>query len=298
MGKIRIILIALFGIFVLIFGVFGKLFGGKASNKLSQSNSQGQNQMPIDPKLQNANARFNEEIRKLREQEREQKRRFSRIDWAWRFGSIGAAFLFGGLALDPLGGVAAIGIAILSGALVGWFGSLINNYIANSAKPQNHFIVPEREKISSPIVTSENMPNGRTELVQQVLNDATISLQKLDNNIGRLRHPESIAAVAQIVIVGKRLMNLVSQNPEKFSIAQRVFTYYCPESVRVAEALANLENEKNMDISRIKSTQSVLQKLSILFERTELEIKEDDNKALDIDIKLLDQSLQIDLSQK
>ena len=51
---------------------------------------------------------------------------------------------------------------------------------------------------------------------------------------------------------------------------------------------------QKLDIARISSTQSILQKLSILFEKTELELKEDDNKSLDIDLKLLDQSLQAD----
>jgi 5-bromo-4-chloroindolyl phosphate hydrolysis protein len=184
----------------------------------------------------------------------------------------------------------------LIAAIVGWIGAVINNYINNKAAEVAFVPVPARTQIGAPTVIQTDMPDGRTQLVQQVLGDAATALQKLDNVVPRLRHPDSISAVGQIVSVGKRVMAQVASAPEKFNIAQRVFTYYCPESVSVAEALAKLENDTTLDISRIQSTQSILQKLSILFERTELELKADDNKALDIDLKLLDQSLQADLS--
>jgi hypothetical protein len=48
-------------------------------------------------------------------------------------------------------------------------------------------------------------------------------------------------------------------------------------------------------MERIGGTQTILKKLEVLFERTELELKADEGKELDIDLKLLDQSIESDL---
>ena len=276
--------------------VVGAIFFLSKSKNNGKTVNQNGNMMS-DPRLTDARTRFNDEIKAMRNQDREQKRRFNRIDGAWRLASVGSGLLAGGLAMEvtqsPIG---PIGLGILIAAIVGWIGAIINNYVTSKAKEIAYVPVPARPQIGAPIVASSDIPEGRTQLVQQVLRDAATALQKLDNVVPKLRHPESIASVGQIVTVGNRVMNQVALAPEKFNIAQRVFTYYCPESVAVAEALAKLENDKALDIARIQSTQSILQKLSILFERTELELKADDNKALDIDLKLLDQSLQADLS--
>ncbi|KAF0106027.1 MAG: Uncharacterized protein FD163_1962 [Hyphomonadaceae bacterium] len=276
--------------------VVGAIFFLSKSKNNGKTVNQNGNMMS-DPRLTDARTRFNDEIKAMRNQDREQKRRFNRIDGAWRLASVGSGLLAGGLALEvtqsPIG---PIGLGILIAAIVGWIGAIINNYVTSKAKETPYVPVPARPQIGAPIVASSDIPEGRTQLVQQVLRDAAAALQKLDNVVPKLRHPESISSVGQIVTVGNRVMNQVALNPEKFNIAQRVFTYYCPESVAVAEALAKLENEQALDIARIQSTQNILQKLSILFERTELELKADDNKALDIDLKLLDQSLQADLS--
>ena len=90
-------------------------------------------------------------------------------------------------------------------------------------------------------------------------------------------------------------MQSVAANPDKLAIAQRVFTYYCPETVKVADALSKLELDANPDVERITGTQTVLKKLEVLFERTELELKDDTGKELDIDLRLLDQSIESDL---
>jgi 5-bromo-4-chloroindolyl phosphate hydrolysis protein len=155
--------------------------------------------------------------------------------------------------------------------------------------------VPRRAQIEAPTVGENALPTGRAELVQQVLGEAATSLRALDAIMPKLRHPDSVSSVARIVAVGNRLMQIVAASPEKLSIAQRVFTYYCPETVKVADALSKLELDARPDVERITSTQTVLKKLEVLFERTELELKADEGKELDIDLRLLDQSIESDL---
>lgn len=238
-------------------------------------------------------ARFAEQMTQYGDINREKRRKFRRIDGAWKLASVGVGLLCGGMVQNEWGFFAAVGLGILSGSAVGWVGAVINNYIAKTDKGEVTK-VPTKEPLKAPNIAPENK-SGNNEVVQKVLSDAAASLQQLDNTIPNLTHPDSINIVSQIVNAGKRIMNQVADKPENLSIAQRIFTYYCPEAVNVSSALVKLESEQRPDIERIMSTQSILQKLVILFESTELELKADDNKMLDIDLRLLDQSLQQDL---
>ncbi len=248
----------------------------------------------VDPKLNLARIRFEKEVSAVREQEREKKRKFNRIDGAWKLISVGTGIFLGGVTFDALH-VGGIGLGILSGAFVGWIGAVINNFIVKQSKDDKYTVVPKREAVTAPAIASNDLPQSRNELVQNVLLEAATNLQKIDDTIVTLKHPDSINIVTQIVNTGKRIMGKVADDPDKFSIAQRVFTYYFKEAVAVAASLGKMENDTKPDVARILSTQSVLQKLVLLFESTELELKDDDNKALDIDLKLLDQSLKADL---
>lgn len=242
--------------------------------------------------------RWETELRAARDLEREEKRRLKRIDGAWRLAAVGAGLLVGGVVIEPLGGLAATGLGLLVGGSIGWVGALINAGFSSVQARRTAVKVPPRPEIAAPTVSEGQLPQGRTELVQKVLGEAAASLRALDAVMPKLRHPDSVASVARIVAVGNRIMQAVAAAPEKLAIGQRVFTYYCPETVKVAEALAGLERDAQPDLDRIHGTQSVLKKLEMLFDRTELELKADDSKALDIDLRLLDQSLESDLKTR
>ncbi len=288
--------------------VLTKLFGGsKNVNSLQKSKKAEEFDEFLNPNKTTASkedieiaktrSRFENELRLSKERTRERQKRFKRIDWAWKIGSLGAGVFAAGLAFEvfenPLG---PIGLGILIAAIVGWIGSFINNYINDNSIRKEAELVPPRETISAPKLGENALPSGRSELVNGVLAEAATHLNSLDETIPRLRHTDSIATIAQIITIGKRLMGHIATNPQKFAIAQRVFTYYCPQTLNLAEALAILENDPKPDLARIGSTQAILKKLVVLFDRTEQELRADDNKSLDIDLKLLDQSLQADLT--
>jgi 5-bromo-4-chloroindolyl phosphate hydrolysis protein len=245
--------------------------------------------------MEEARRRYELEIRASRDVQREQRKAVGRVKGAWRLAAIGAGLFFGAVVGDAIGPLAGIGFGLMIGGSVNWFGTLFMDRGARKAATSGATPVARRPEIEAPVVGESSLPQGRTELVQQVLGEAATSLRALDAIMPRLRHPDSVSSVARIVAVGNRIMQAVAASPDRLAIAQRVFTYYCPETVKVAEALSKLEQDARPDIDRITGTQTVLKKLEVLFERTELELKADDGKELDIDLKLLDQSIESDL---
>jgi 5-bromo-4-chloroindolyl phosphate hydrolysis protein len=258
---------------------------------------------PLDPDLARqrvASAMFDRELKRLKDMEREERRRWSRMQGTWNLIGIGSGIAFFGvimgLELFPLIGIGG-GIALA--AVIAAFG----RSMVERARQKARFMspgtpVPQRPQIEAPVVEALALPNGRAELIQKVLGEATGSLRALDQIMSRLRHPDSVASVAGIVAAGNRTMGAVAAQPDKFAAAQRLFTYYMPEAVKVAEALALMEADPQPDGPRIQSTQHVLQKLTVLFDRTELELKATDAQALDIDLRLLDKSLEEDLKTR
>jgi 5-bromo-4-chloroindolyl phosphate hydrolysis protein len=248
--------------------------------------------------MKEARRRYELEIRASRDVQREQRKAVGRVKGAWRLAAIGAGLFFGALVADPFGALAGIGFGLMVGGTINWIASVAMDRNAKKASQQSATPVARRAEIEAPTVGENSLPQGRAELVQQVLGEAATALRALDALIPRLRHPDSVSSVARIVAVGNRVMQAVAIDPEKLAIAQRVFTYYCPETVKVAEALSKLEQDANPDVERISGTQTVLKKLEVLFERTELELKADSGKELDIDLRLLDQSIESDLRTK
>lgn len=252
---------------------------------------------PADPKLEAARRKYEAELALLaaHAQTRRTKNFARRV--AGVVAAVGSGLLAFGvmmqLDLFPLIGV---GSGIMTGALVAWLASMVNDGLDARADDARQAIpVPQRPAIAAPPVQGQGLPTGRADLIQRVLADAAGALQKLDATVPKLRQPDSIAHVAQLVATGNRLMKAVAENPDHLATAQRVFTYYCPETVKVAEALMALESSANPDVERIQATQTILKKLAALFDKTELELRQGDGQALDIDLRLLDQSLQADL---
>lgn len=245
--------------------------------------------------MEEARRRYELEIRASRDVQREQRKAVGRVAGFWRLAAVGAGLFLGAVVGDKVGPLAGLGFGLMVGGAINWVGALVMERNSKTARSIGAAPVPRRAEIEAPIVGENSLPTGRAELVQQVLGEAATSLRALDGLLPKLRHPDSVSSVARIVAVGNRIMQSVAANPEKLAIAQRLFTYYCPETVKVADALSKLELDVNPDVERITGTQTVLKKLEVLFERTELELKADQGKELDIDLRLLDQSIESDL---
>lgn len=303
-----VIIRAILGLFLLvipatiaIFAISGKLFSRKKNEDGSHMSYRKQryySEDHEDKRLRYARERFDRELKSVRDYERARKRKFSRIDNAWRLVSVGAGLLTGGFLLD-INAPAAVGLGILVGGAVGWVGAIINNFIArNEKKEESAILVPQRPEYQLPKIQTEALQAGKTEFVTKILQEGHANLKALETAMTGLRHPQSIGSVTQIIEIGRRLMNEIAESPEHANSVQRLFTYYAKEASKVVEGLGKIETEKNPDISRIMATHNILQKIQVLFESTEIELRQDENKSLDIDLKLLDQSLQSDLRFK
>jgi hypothetical protein len=247
-----------------------------------------------DQRLDAARRRFDEELAAVQQQRKTQAKRKKGNAAVISLASVGAGIMTFGLAMQfDLFPLIGIGGGILVAAAVAWIANAIAEQ-QGQGSPTPSGGLP-RLAIETPQAQTQGLPSGRAELVQRVLGEAGEALRQLDGLIGKLRHPDSVAHVAQIVASGNRLMKAVADKPEQLNTAQRVFTYYCPQAVKVAEGLVVLETARQPDSERIIATQSVLKKLAALFDRTEIELGQGNAEALDIDVRLLAQSLEAEL---
>ena len=255
--------------------------------------------LPEDVRLRTARERFQRELNAQKEAAKQAKQHNKRIQRYWTFAAIGLGLLSAGLLTSAdLNALVALGGGVTVAALIQWLGGIVSRPATAADFQAPPIKVAKREEIHAPTVNAEGLPAGRAELVQGVIAEAAESLRELDALMPKLRHPDTVAAVANIVAVGNRLMVAVAAAPEQLSVIQRLFTYYCPQAVKVAEGLATLEAASAPDVDRIRATQVVLKKLSALFDKSELDLAQGDRRELDIDVRMLEQSLEADLKIK
>lgn len=307
LGMLFILGAGLFGIVAAFMSVFSKN-AGRSRHGIDTDRGGDMSSKPLterdleEARRRMANARFEETQRKLRAEEKARRKRRGGIRAGWITAGVGAGLAVFGVVLsfDNANPLVGIGLGIMTGALFGWIGGLMADRAVRADEARRVLQVPTlpQLEIKAPTVAGDALPSGRTELVQKILGEAADALKALDAVRGRLRSPDSVASVAGIVATGNRIMTAVAAAPEGFATAQRLFTYYLPEAVKVGEALAALETDPRANAERIAATEGVMRKLAVLFDRTELELRETDGQSLDIDLRLLDQSLAADLKER
>jgi 5-bromo-4-chloroindolyl phosphate hydrolysis protein len=236
--------------------------------------------------------------RAQREVEREKRREIAKRQGERRLVATGAGLLVGGAASIGLPTVAAVGLGLMVGGVV----MVLMRFIlpAGEVSLKNRKVafqtpVAQRPTLETPKIDTKALPTTRAELIQKVLGEATEDLKKLDAALPRLRDFSVVASVAKIVAVGQRVTQAVAIAPDKLPAAQRLFTFYCPKAVEVTSSLIEMQADPNIDAARMEATRDVLSKLEMVFDKTEIELKSVDGRVLDIELRVLNQSLDEDL---
>lgn len=235
--------------------------------------------------------------RAQRDVEREKRREIAKRQGERRLVATGAGLLVGGAASIGLPTVAAVGLGLMVGGIIMVLMRLLPSGEEAPRPRKAAFPAPvvQRPSLETPRVDAKTIPTTRAELVQKVLGEATEDLKKLDAALPRLRDFAIVASVAKIVAVGQRVSQAVAAAPDKLPAAQRLFTFYCPKAVEVTHSLIEMQADPTIDAGRLDATRDVLSKLEMVFDKTELDLKAVDGRVVDIELRVLNQSLDEDL---
>lgn len=193
--------------------------------------------------------------------------------------------------------VAAVGIGLLAGGAAHFvIGQLQTADLARLISRLPSF--PRLPKsIVPPEVDGRNLAKSQRDLVQGVLDDGAEHLRKLDAVSSKLVGTDAAAAeiCRRLVAVGEKLADAVADEPTKFAIAQRVFTYHLPKAVFVAETFLGLHEQQSE--KRGADARHVLTRMEMVFEKTLLDMSEVDAAEMDLEMRLINQSLDEELNQ-
>jgi 5-bromo-4-chloroindolyl phosphate hydrolysis protein len=139
-----------------------------------------------------------------------------------------------------------------------------------------------------PLLGSRNAP------VRSALQEALPALARLDETAPQIEAFSVRLEADSIIATGRRVVDDVRRAPEKLPAVQRLLIYYLPRAAdllgayRVLEA-AGAEPERRADI------EALIPRLGEAFRRYAERLDEDDLRLLDLEIRLVDESLKEDL---
>jgi 5-bromo-4-chloroindolyl phosphate hydrolysis protein len=229
---------------------------------------------------------------RIKQQWREERRRRREAE-GWRsLIAVGVGMAVGGITMSTgIFAPAAVGMGLLAG------GATAYGLRGLADRPDLLRGPQRRPEIAAPTVDEEGLSSSRAQLVKAVLDEATAHLRTLDDRAGQTLDRETAATLAKLVATGQRICNIVAAQPDGFGVAQRILTYHLPKAVYLADTLKALETAARPDDKRIIQARHVLARMENLFEKTEIDLKAGDAREMDVEIRLINEALDEDLSE-
>ena len=193
--------------------------------------------------------------------------------------------------------VAAVGIGLLAGGAAHFVVGQLHTADLSRLIPRFPSFAKPPKAIDPPEVDGRNLAKSQRDLIQGLLDDGSEHLRKLDAASNSLASTDAAAAeiCRRLVRVGEKLSDAIADEPQKFSIAQRVFTYHLPKAVFVAETFLGLQEQQSE--KRTADARHVLTRMEMVFEKTLLDMSEVDAAEMDLEMRLINQSLDEELNQ-
>ena len=211
------------------------------------------------------------------------------------FVGVGAGLIAGGVSSIMLPMPAPVGVGFLAAGAANYFVRYLQTMDVSQWIPRLRWQKPPKA-IDPPEVDGRNLAKSQRDLVQGVLDDSAEHLRQLDAVARGLERTDAAAAeiCKRLVRVGGRLSDAVADEPQKFAIAQRVFTYHLPKAVYVAQTFLGLGEQVNE--KRANDARHVLSRMEMVFDKTLLDMSEVDAAEMDLEMRLINQSLDEDLN--
>jgi hypothetical protein len=221
--------------------------------------------------------------RERRRLEKLEKRRQQAADGRRNLLAVGAGLFAGGLAATlGLITVAAVGVGLLTGGCVAMLLRWIEEAGPDLRLPQR----AARPALSDPSIAGQD---PRAALIRSVVTAAMVNVRAVDKAAASSTDLETAAILTRIAAIGHRICRAVAAQPALFDNAQRLLTYHAEKAATLADWAASAQGERQIGVRR------VLARMELLFEQTEAALKHEDNRELDLELRLINQALDEDL---
>jgi hypothetical protein len=146
--------------------------------------------------------------------------------------------------------------------------------------------------------TGNAMARAKVELATELLAEARPIAERLEDTGANLKSRTVGERVRHLAAVANRILAGLEADPLKVDRVRRFLTYYLPRAAEMADAYARLETRANPDTERIDLTRAIIERLDDAFTRYADNLVDADLDGLDVELKLLRQSLDEDLGQQ
>lgn len=146
--------------------------------------------------------------------------------------------------------------------------------------------------------TGSAMARAKVELATELLAEARPIAERLEETGSALKTEAIGERVLHLAGVAQRILAALEADPLKVDRIRRFLTYYLPRAAEMADAYARLETRTSPDAERLASTSSIIERLDDAFTKYADSLVDADLDGLDVELKLLRQSLDDDLGQR
>ncbi|HEY4250288.1 MAG TPA: 5-bromo-4-chloroindolyl phosphate hydrolysis family protein [Roseomonas sp.] len=139
---------------------------------------------------------------------------------------------------------------------------------------------------------SERIPTGgRGELVRKLITEAEPQLARLRATAAQLRGPGMGTRFAHMAEVAEAVMQALAADPARITQGQRLLTYLLPRAAQLADGLRLVEAQAEPDPDRQSRLAAMTGRLDNAFTRSRDSLAEPELRALDLELKLLEDAL-------
>jgi 5-bromo-4-chloroindolyl phosphate hydrolysis protein len=143
----------------------------------------------------------------------------------------------------------------------------------------------------------ETLLQTRNDTTRGLVADATAALDRLKRVAPVIQDQTMRGDVLSLIKTTDGVLGDVKDNPDRAMAVRRLFTFYLPNAVSVAEGWQRLERAANPAPARVQQTRDIMKALNDAFVQYAQQADAPDMADLDTTLKVLNASLKSDLEK-
>mgnify|MGYP005812086085 CR=1 FL=1 len=136
---------------------------------------------------------------------------------------------------------------------------------------------------------------GRIEFARELLTEAEPLTERMETAATAIRTRAVAERVRHLVKIARDIFAAIERDPLRVDRVRRFLTYYLPRAAEITDAYVALERSAVPDTARLAATGELIDRLDVAFTRYAANLQDADLDRLDIELKLLKNSLDEDI---